>query len=275
MIELPEANTLAAQLNANVRGERIGSVVAAASPHKFAWFLGDPQTYANRMRGRTVGSAQAFGGIVEIDLSGAPLILAEGINLRLHESEEGLPKKHQLVLGFEDGRYLSASIQMYGGIWFCDEDPFENPYYVGAKEKPSPLSDSFSLAYFRNLIDAEKVQTKSAKAFCATEQRVPGLGNGVLHDILFSARLHPKRRISDLCQSVRETLYESIRAVLADMTGKGGRNTEKNLHDEPGSYDTRFCKGTVGTPCPGCAAPIEKDSYMGGSVYFCARCQEL
>ena len=37
----------------------------------------------------------------------------------------------------------------------------------------------------------------SAKAFLATEQRIPGLGNGCLQDILFRAGLNPRKKLED------------------------------------------------------------------------------
>lgn len=38
MIELPEAVSVSQQINETIRGKRIASVIAAQSPHKFAWY---------------------------------------------------------------------------------------------------------------------------------------------------------------------------------------------------------------------------------------------
>lgn len=56
-----------------------------------------------------------------------------------------------------------------------------------ARSKPDPLSDDFSEEYFHRLY-GEQDGKLSVKAFLATKQRIPGLGNGVLQDILFHAR---------------------------------------------------------------------------------------
>lgn len=42
MIEAPEACCLSEQLNRTVRGKRITNVFAQYTPHKFAWFYGNP-----------------------------------------------------------------------------------------------------------------------------------------------------------------------------------------------------------------------------------------
>jgi formamidopyrimidine-DNA glycosylase len=45
MIEIPEAAALAEQTAQALIGKTIERVIAAASPHKFAWFHGDPAGY--------------------------------------------------------------------------------------------------------------------------------------------------------------------------------------------------------------------------------------
>jgi formamidopyrimidine-DNA glycosylase len=115
----------------------------------------------------------------------------------------------------------------------------------------------------------------SAKAFLATEQRIPGLGNGVLQDILWVARLHPRIKMADLTPDDRQAMFAAVKQVLGEMTAQGGRDTESNLFGRPGGYKTILSKNTVGKPCPACAAPIRKESYMGGSIYVCPNCQRL
>ena len=73
------------------------------------------------------------------------------------------------------------------------------------------------------------MQKLSAKAFLATEQRIPGLGNGVLQDILWYANIHPKRKISTLSAEQKHKLFRSVKTILAEMTELGGRDTERDL----------------------------------------------
>ena len=62
--------------------------------------------------------------------------------------------------------------------------------------------------------------------------------------------------------------------VLGKMTEAGGRDTERDLLGEKGGYRTLLSKLTVGKPCPYCGNSIQKASYLGGTVYFCPKCQE-
>lgn len=113
------------------------------------------------------------------------------------------------------------------------------------------------------------------QAFLATEQRIPGLGNGVLQDILFEAGIHPKLKLLALSEDRRYALYNSVVSTLRLMTAAGGRDTEPDLFGGNGAYATRMSKRTVGRSCPRCGGCIRKEAYLGGAVYFCDSCQSL
>jgi formamidopyrimidine-DNA glycosylase len=275
MIEIPEAQSLSRQLTETVTGKRIAGVVAGLSPHKFAWYHGDPKDYDALLRGKTIDTAVARGGMLEVRAGDAVLLFSDGVVLKFHTRDEQRPQKHQLLIEFEDATAISASVQMYGGLWCFKESEFHSPYYDTARSKPSPLSDEFDRTYFDGLITSSDVQKLSAKAFLATEQRIPGLGNGVLQDILYKARVHPKRKVETLTEGERETLFSSVKSTFKEMTEQGGRDTTRDLFGKPGGYRTRLSQTAVDKPCPVCGGAIIKQPYMGGSIYFCDGCQKM
>ena len=274
VIEIPEAQTLAHQMRDCFVGKKILTTVAAQSPHGFAFYLGDPLSYASLLDGVTITGAEAHGGRPELQAEDICLSFGEGVNVRMYNSEASLPKKHQLLLGFDDGRFLCCTIQMYGSMEAFLEGTNENFYYLVGKEKISVLSDEFDLAYFQSLLDDE-ARKGSAKAFLATQQRIPGLGNGVVQDILWQAGIHPKAKMSNLSEADVERLYNQVKTVLADMTNAGGRHTEKDLYGNPGGYQVVLCKDAIGQPCPRCGTIIQRMAYLGGNVYVCEGCQKL
>ena len=273
MIELPEAAVLARQINETVVGKNIKTVVAAHTPHKLAWYFGDPQEYKGLLTGKVVSGAASYGGQVEVAAGNAKLAFSDGVNLRYFNRGAKLPDKHQLLLEFDDGSSLVGWVQMYGGLSVFPDGKNDNKYYLVAREKPSPLSNDFDKGYFKSLFD-ENTARLSLKAFLATEQRIPGLGNGVLQDILFNAEVHPKKRAGTLSAGDRQVLFDSIKNTLSEMTAKGGRDTENDLFGMPGAYKTKLSKNTAGQPCPVCGTLIKKEAYLGGSIYYCARCQK-
>jgi len=275
MIEIPEGMVLAEQLGQSVRGKKIDKVSVLQSPHKFAWFQGDPQRYPQMLEGQQVGEARSFGSHVEFKAGEASLAVSEGATWGFYPAGEKLPAKHQLLLEFEDGSALCLTIRMYGGILCFRAGEAENQYYLMAREKPSPLSQAFDFKRFEGLFQAEDAAKLSVKALLATEQRIPGLGNGCLQDILFFAGLHPKRKAGTLNEEDKQALFRSLKNTLQEMAAKGGRDTEPDLFGKAGGYVTRCSKNSVGQPCAVCGSLIVKESYMGGSVYYCPVCQPL
>ena len=274
MIEIPESLTIAKQLNETIQGKKILEIEAQHSPHSFAWYSGKPDFYSNVMTGRIINRSIGIGSMIEVTMDEYSFVVGDGANLRYYKQGKKLPEKYQTRITLEDESHLICTVQMYGAMFLIQPDKEKNPYYLVAKEKPLPNTEDFTYQYFKSLFH-DVSGTLSMKAFLATEQRIPGLGNGVLQDILLEAGLHPKRKIGTITETGRRRIYESIVETLEKMTIAGGRNTEKDLFGNKGGYQTLLSKKTVGKPCPYCGSFIQKANYMGGTVYFCPMCQEL
>lgn len=276
MLEIPEATVIAKQIRETLTGRSIVSATVNESPHQFAWFYQEASEYPKRLAGQAILGARAAGGFVEVTLTTAGLVFGDGVNLKWTPEGGKIPSKHQLKLTLDDHSTLTATVQMYGGIWcYPAETGFDNPYYQTALMKPQVLSPAFTEDYFLSLTADEAVSKLSLKAFLATEQRIPGLGNGILQDILFEAKLHPKRKVRTLDLQAMKTLYAAVVSVVSAMTEQGGRDTEKTLGGEPGGYLTKLSRLTLDKPCQRCGGPLAKEAYLGGSIYYCSICQRL
>ena len=278
MIEAPEARYLCEQLTETVVGKRITDVFIQFSPHKFAWFNGNSDEFAEWLVGKRINGAQSQGGMVEITIEDKVLVLTDGVNLRYLTPGTKLPAKHQLLIAFEDESCLIASVRMYGGLMCYDQNAATgmlSEYYRIAKSKPQVMTDAFSKEYFLGLINEEGAQKKSAKAFLATEQTIPGLGNGVLQDILYHAHIHPKKKIATLTDKEKEYLFYQVKETMNDIYRQGGRSTESDLFGANGKYVACLSKDTAGKACPRCGETIVKENYLGGSIYYCRGCQIL
>lgn len=183
-----------------------------------------------------------------------------------------MPDNYQLLLTLDDDAYLAFTVSMYGSI-APYQGRYENVYYQKSRERISPLSDDFDEAYFESLFAGLKPGL-AVKMLLATEQRIPGLGNGVLQDILFHARIHPRRPIQSLRDAEKSALFRSVKQTLRNMTEQGGRDTESDLFGIPGGYRTILSKKTLATPCPRCGETIVKETFGGGTVYYCPGCQQ-
>jgi formamidopyrimidine-DNA glycosylase len=277
MIEYPEAVTIARQITDRLNGKRIVAGVRGNAPHKFAFYSGTPEEYAEALRDKRVGHAEPHGSqiIVNIDPGYALVLGCGGERIIYHTSAASLPKKHQLSLQFEDDTYLTVNVQGWGfaQLWTCESLPEKLHDEPG---KCAPLSDAFSDDYFNSLFEQlPPDDPRAIKFFIISKPGVLGVGNGYLQDILFRARLHPRRRAAEITKRERRALYKAIRTTLQQAVDGGGRDTERDLFDEPGRYPKLLDSRSAGQPCPVCGTPIEKISFLGGAAYYCPVCQVL
>lgn len=274
MMEIPEASTLAQQVAATLVGRTITKVEAAHSPHRLVGWSGDPATYPTLLTGRELTGATASGGHLELSAGDRHVVLSDGVRLLLLPVGEPLPSRHQLHLGLDDGRNLVVTVAMYGGIQVCRAGEPANRYLDVARRAPSPLTPAFDRRHFDGLV-ADAPAALSTKALLATEQRIPGLGNGTLQDVLWNARLHPRRKVASLSDDEVARLFAAVTGTLRDMARAGGRDTERDLFGDPGGYATALSRATLDHPCRRCGGSIRKEAYLGGAVYWCTTCQPL
>ena len=100
---------------------------------------------------------------------------------------------------------------------------------------------------------------------------VAGIGNAYADEILWEARLHPKRRVLTLSDDELGQLYDALRSVIA----RGVRKVEAGLPPELGTKirDHMRVRGRKGKPCPRCGTPIVKTRHGLDDMYLCPRCQ--
>ena len=273
MLELPESYTIAKQINETLKGKIISYIEVLHTPHGFAWILGEKDRFEEYLEGQTIVDAVNHGGMLEIDTEDSMLVLADGAYPKYYEDKKKFPKNHQLAIYFDDDTAMFVSIQMYGFIMGFPKGECREGYYVSSSSKPEPLTEEFTYEYFKSLYPASGKKL-SAKAFLATEQRIPGLGNGVLQDILWDAGIDPRYDMTNASEEDFRALYASIQKILKAMLDGGGRNTEKTLFGEKGGYITQVSKNSLHQPCMKCGYEIHKAAYMGGTVYFCEHCQK-
>lgn len=275
MLELPEVITLSKQVNNTLRGKTIAQVFNATKPHKFTFYNSDPLEYGKLLVGKTIESSQGYGMFVDFLLSDhVTMNIGDGVSARYYNSGDKIPANYQLLLAFTDESFLVFSVAMYGFINVYPDNAIDNTYYKLSKESISPLSDEYASEQFGRLFSEAK-KTLSAKALLATEQRIPGVGNGVTQDILFNARIHPKQKALALSDKKKESLFNSLKNTLQEMTLKGGRDTQTDLYGNNGGYQTILSAKTWKRGCPCCGSTIIKEAYLGGSVYYCPECQKI
>lgn len=113
------------------------------------------------------------------------------------------------------------------------------------------------------------------KSFLLDQDRIAGIGNFYIHDILFQAHLHPLRLIQTLNQAEIIALAEAIRQRLQLSIDKDGFAYEQDLYGQKGSFGMAelVIAYKEGKPCPQCGTTIQKIKTGGTSSFICPQCQ--
>jgi formamidopyrimidine-DNA glycosylase len=275
MFEYPELITLARQLNGTIQGKIIQEGTLGNSPHKFVWYNRKPDEFTRLTAGKTVGETCVKGRWMFTPLEpGYILVLGEcGGRFLFHSAGKQLPEKYHLLLRFEDGSTLTTLTQMWGAMELYEAGQEMERKYIKDMRK-TPVDPAFSFPYFSGLID-ELLQgeKRSVKSLLTQDQLIPGLGNAIAQDIMFHARLHPRRSLADLNPGQRRDLYAAITDTIHEITSQGGRKDEIDLFGNPGGYIRLMDNSAAGKPCPECGWTVEKIQYLGGACYYCPKCQ--
>jgi formamidopyrimidine-DNA glycosylase len=275
MFELPELITLTRQINATLQGKIVREGVLGNSPHKFVWYNRKPDEFSGLIEGKSVGEASVRGRWMFVPLEpGYLLVLGEcGGKILYHAEGKKLPERYHLLLRFEDATALSVMTQMWGAMELYEAGQEKERKYI-KDMRVTPVEPEFTFDYFSGLID-ELLQgeKRSVKSLLTQDQLIPGLGNASAQDIMFNARLQPRRSLADLTPGQRRDLYSAIRDTLSEITTGGGRNDETDLFGHAGGYARIMDSMAAGKPCPECSRTVEKIQYLGGACYFCPKCQ--
>lgn len=285
MIELPEAIAFSKQINETLVGKKIKHALKGQTPHKFAFPMKDAKQIGSEysdadfdtiLKGKKITKSWSNGNVILVQFDTDYLLSlgCGGEKIIYHETEKTIPKKHQLLLVFEDKTFLTVTISGWGEVRLLKTEQLDQHPHI-AFERIDPLSKEFTFDVFENFIDDIPENRKhNAKYFFISVPGFRGLGNGVIQDIFFLSKIHPRREMKSLSKEERKLLYETTQEELQKMADLGGRDSEKDLFDKWGGYQRRLHSKVVGEPCPVCGDSIVKQQFGGGSIYFCPICQK-
>lgn len=271
MPELPEVETIKQDLRELVAGSEIerarvleASLVEQTSAEEFASRLEGVRIAGARRRAKHL--------IVELD-TGDSLVfqLKIGGQLLLVPPVEEPETALMLVLDLDRDRRL----------FLRDETGFTRARLLDADELeerlsplgPEPLERGFDAGYLQRVIGSRRAQIKP---LLLDQRVVSGIGNIYADEILYDARLHPRRKANTLSEGEWEALHAAIRANLA--AGVEHRGTTVRLYrdvlDRPGEHQNYLrVFEKHGRPCPGCEGEVVREKVSGRPTHFCPACQ--
>lgn len=233
MPELPEVETIKDDLGELVVGSRIESaevlderLVEEPSPEEFAHGLSGRRIEGARRRAKHL-IVEIEGGrraVFQLKIGGQLLLVPP-----VQEPERNL----MMLLDLDGGRrlFLRDETEFSRARLLSEEALEERLAGIG----PEPLEDGFSVEYLREAAGSRKAQLKP---LLLDQGIVAGIGNIYVDEILYDARLHPRRKANTLSTEDWQSLCRAIRENLS--AGIEHRGTTFSLYrdllDRPGSH---------------------------------------
>jgi formamidopyrimidine-DNA glycosylase len=172
------------------------------------------------------------------------------------------PLRHRhdrLALAFVEGGELRyRNMRKLGGVWLAHDDAEVGRLLSGV----GPDALALDAAAFVQRLGRRRGGVKAA---LMDQSVVAGIGNILADEILWQARLHPRRTVESLDAAERSRLARVTRRVLH-------RAVEEFDTPEPRSSLSPV-RGLPGAACPRCRTPLGRTTAAGRTTYFCPRCQ--
>lgn len=277
-IELPEAQILAMQMNKELIGKRVKtySLKDCERLQRIGFVNKDIRAF-DQIVNRKVESVISRGNAIRVKLDNeVNLILSPeyGGEVFYHTNATAAPEKFHLKIGFNDDTALTVRLTSMGGIHVMKNSDLANSYIFKRDFNLnilSPTDAEFTFERFSKLLADNNRALKSV--LVGKDAVVVGLSNSAFQDILYRAKLHPKRKASELNADEQRGLFDAIRNVLQERIRLGGKDQFLDLYGKQGGYAPVMGPNMKQQNCPTCGSLIEKLSIGGGQVFFCPKCQ--
>ena len=276
-VELPEAKILAEQMNQELRGKQVKSILLKDCERlQRVGMMDKDLTSFNLLVDEKIETVTSRGNVIHVKLdNGANLILGPeyGGEIFYHKTTKNVPKFH-LRVDFWDGTLLTVRLTSMGVIQALKDDDLERSYVYKRdfdSTKLSPISKEFTFECFSKMMADHNKMLKTV--LVGKDAILVGVSNSTFQDILYRARIHPKRKASDLNTEEKRSLYDAVRFVLEERIRLYGKDQFRDMYGKQGAYTAAMGPNMKEQTCPECGAVIEKLSLGGGHVYLCPVCQ--
>jgi formamidopyrimidine-DNA glycosylase len=269
MPELPEAETIARQLDDLIRGRRLTRVVHVREDMVLG-VLGGLAGLERILGGMTVVEVGRRGKRVILRLAPTgQLIVRLGMTGRLQvQRASDVIEKHthlRIVIDNGESELRFRDPRRFGGIQYVEDGS-------GADETLGIEPLEMTRDDFRRLMQ----RRRQIKALLMDQSAIAGLGNIYCDESLFAARIHPLTRADALTVAQADRLRNTIQSTLRRaIRHKGSTLMDyRDASGERGGFQLRHrVYQREGEPCLTCGTPIKRIVAAGRSTFFCPKCQ--
>ncbi len=278
MPELPEVETIRRDLEREIVGRRIKSVVATGERsirrHQ------DPQELQGLLEGHKVTAVCRRGKYLLIHLEEPDVLVVHlgmsGQLLRAKTAREPLARHTHVVITFTQGGQLRfVDPRTFGELFVTRLDELEEEVPELAHLGYDPVAEVMSWTEFGERLHARKTKLK---ALLMDQRFVAGIGNIYSDEILFAAGLRYDRSSETLTSQEIRRLYRAMMETLQDaIKHRGSSLTDQQYLDifgETGDFQKLHkVYDREGQACRRCRSPLKRVKVGGRSTFLCENCQ--
>lgn len=271
MPELPEVETIVRELNQVLPGRRVRSVTVF---RRDALGRVPQDRFAAALTGRGFGPVGRHGKFLlfRLDPNGYLVAHLRMTGKFILSAPLAAPDPHHRIwFGLEDGQTLVfQDMRCFGTLAYVER--LEDSASL-ARLGLDPYAPEFTARW---LAEALRASRAPLKHFLMDQTRIAGLGNIYACEVLFRARLSPKRRADRVKREEAHRLHRMIRVVLDQAIRKNGTTiSDFQRVDEKFGEFQRYLRvyGREGEPCPVCDTPILRLRQQQRSTFYCKACQ--
>ncbi len=179
------------------------------------------------------------------------------------------------ILIFHSGKMLALSdLRKFAKIVLGRKDDILNLKELREIGK-DPIFDKLSFEEFFEIIRSKR---KPIKMVLMDQKNIAGIGNIYSDEILWEAKIHPKKEANKLSKTEAKRIYDNMLKILKfAIKLKGDSMSDyRNLDGKKGGFQNYHnVYRREGEKCRRCGAFIERIKFGNRSSYFCPKCQIL
>lgn len=273
MPELPEVETVLRTLKPKVLSRKINRVTVF---NEKTIKKPDAATFTRCLEGQQITDINRHGKYLLFELSFSMVLV---VHLRMtgrliYKDSSVSPDRYTcIIFHLDEGKEIHfQDVRKFGTMYLirCDElDSFPPLGILG----PDALDPQLTSDLFIKRLERRNGQVKGV---LLNQSFIAGIGNIYANEILWTAGIHPERRVDSLRSWEKERLYHAVREVLSTAVKLRGTSLRDYVDGDGnrGEYQHhRRVHGREGEPCPLCGHPIIRIKQGGRSSYYCKICQ--
>lgn len=222
------------------------------------------KAFARRLTGHRFAAPRRHGKWLVLPTDGPALLIHSGMTGRPYYAPDGADHDpyERLVVSLDRGELRYADLRKLRGIWLA-EDAADDITHITGPQGPDALG--VGLRAFREVLASRSARSRRLKPTLMDQSVIAGLGNLLVDEICWRAKIRPTLAVSELDDDAVRTLHRAMTGVLRTAVRHGR---------VPGL--ARWLTGARDDPdprCPRCGTRLERAQVGGRATLWCPRCQ--